>query len=198
MCQLFISHSSKDHFAAIAIPEWLVSEGWDDLFLDLDPARAPYRGFRTLQSDDAGIFFGTGALATELIARLLRRLGREHGDFLPLPVPTRASPAPLEQRNDLWCGLELAFPIRPALGQKVGKSDAPSRPGRVRYRRSSPRGAIELHGATEARPRKDWPLVDLCACLAIWYVVEHVLSIVSFGATSYADSSGNVVRWPVY
>jgi WD40 repeat protein len=46
MSQLFISHSSKDNFAAIALSEWLVSEGWDDLFLDLDPERGIAAGER--------------------------------------------------------------------------------------------------------------------------------------------------------
>jgi hypothetical protein len=46
MSQLFISHSSKDNFAAVALSEWLVSEGWDDLFLDLDPERGIVAGER--------------------------------------------------------------------------------------------------------------------------------------------------------
>jgi hypothetical protein len=37
MARIFISHSSKDNFEAIAFRDWLVSEGWarDDIFLDL-------------------------------------------------------------------------------------------------------------------------------------------------------------------
>src|SRR5262245_42978446 len=37
MPRLFISHSSKDNFEAIAFAEWLVREGWSeqDIFLDL-------------------------------------------------------------------------------------------------------------------------------------------------------------------
>jgi hypothetical protein len=37
MARIFLSHSSKDNFAAIALSQWLKSEGWDDVFLDLDP-----------------------------------------------------------------------------------------------------------------------------------------------------------------
>jgi hypothetical protein len=33
----FVSHSSTDNAPAIALRDWLVGEGWDDLFLDLDP-----------------------------------------------------------------------------------------------------------------------------------------------------------------
>lgn len=39
MSHILLSHSSKDNFWAIALADWLRSEGWDDLFLDLDPER---------------------------------------------------------------------------------------------------------------------------------------------------------------
>jgi hypothetical protein len=35
----FLSDSSKDEFEAIALRNWLASEGWNDVFLDLDPER---------------------------------------------------------------------------------------------------------------------------------------------------------------
>jgi hypothetical protein len=37
--RIFVSHSSTDNAPAIALRDWLVGEGWDDLFLDLDPER---------------------------------------------------------------------------------------------------------------------------------------------------------------
>ena len=46
MSQLFLSHSSKDNFAALALSDWLRTEGWDDLFLDLDPERGIVAGER--------------------------------------------------------------------------------------------------------------------------------------------------------
>ena len=39
MSRLFISHSSANNVEAVAIQQWLASEGWDDVFLDLDPDR---------------------------------------------------------------------------------------------------------------------------------------------------------------
>ena len=39
MARIFLSHSSQDNPSAIALRDWLVGEGWDDLFLDLDPER---------------------------------------------------------------------------------------------------------------------------------------------------------------
>jgi hypothetical protein len=39
MSRIFLSHSSTDNIAAVAIADWLKEEGWDDVFLDLDPAQ---------------------------------------------------------------------------------------------------------------------------------------------------------------
>ena len=39
MARIFISHSSRDNAAAIALGDWLAAEGWDDFFLDLSAER---------------------------------------------------------------------------------------------------------------------------------------------------------------
>ncbi len=46
MARIFISHSSLDNPQAIALRDWLVEEGWNDLFLDLDPERGIAAGER--------------------------------------------------------------------------------------------------------------------------------------------------------
>ena len=46
MSRIFISHSSANNAEAIALRDWLVSEGWSDLFLDLDPQRGIAAGER--------------------------------------------------------------------------------------------------------------------------------------------------------
>ncbi|MGB1090837.1 MAG: beta-propeller domain-containing protein [Oceanobacter sp.] len=46
MSQIFISHSSRNDFEAIAIAEWLNSNGWDDIFLDIHPDRGLVAGDR--------------------------------------------------------------------------------------------------------------------------------------------------------
>ncbi|MGO9483225.1 MAG: toll/interleukin-1 receptor domain-containing protein [Rhodomicrobium sp.] len=46
MARLFISHSSVNNAEAIALRDWLAAEGWDDVFLDLDPARGIAAGER--------------------------------------------------------------------------------------------------------------------------------------------------------
>lgn len=46
MARIFISHSSADNAAAVALREWLASGGWDDVFLDLDPCRGIAAGER--------------------------------------------------------------------------------------------------------------------------------------------------------
>jgi len=44
--RIFISHSSANNAEAIALRDWLVGEGWSDLFLDLDPDRGIAAGER--------------------------------------------------------------------------------------------------------------------------------------------------------
>src|ERR1700751_6044509 len=46
MSQLFISHSSRDNFAAQAMVVWLRSEGFAEIFVDLDPERGIAAGER--------------------------------------------------------------------------------------------------------------------------------------------------------
>jgi TIR domain len=46
MSRLFISHSSGNNTEAVAIRDWLAGEGWDDVFLDLDPERGITAGER--------------------------------------------------------------------------------------------------------------------------------------------------------
>jgi formylglycine-generating enzyme required for sulfatase activity len=44
--RIFISHSSANNAEAIALRDWMVAEGWSDLFLDLDPDRGIAAGER--------------------------------------------------------------------------------------------------------------------------------------------------------
>jgi WD40 repeat protein len=46
MSRIFLSHSSKDNFEAVALGDWLLENGWDDVFLDLDPAQGIHPGER--------------------------------------------------------------------------------------------------------------------------------------------------------
>jgi hypothetical protein len=46
MSRIFLSHSSKDNFAAVALSGWLNENGWDDVFLDLDPTEGIRPGER--------------------------------------------------------------------------------------------------------------------------------------------------------
>ena len=40
MSMIFISHSSRNNTQAVSMRDWLKKEGWDDVFLDLDPDTA--------------------------------------------------------------------------------------------------------------------------------------------------------------
>ncbi|MCG6877207.1 MAG: TIR domain-containing protein, partial [Betaproteobacteria bacterium] len=46
MSRIFISHSSGDNAAALAIAQWLAETGWDDYFLDITPERGLAPGER--------------------------------------------------------------------------------------------------------------------------------------------------------
>jgi len=39
MSRIFLSHSSRNNAEALALREWLASQGWNDVFLDIDPVR---------------------------------------------------------------------------------------------------------------------------------------------------------------
>jgi WD40 repeat protein len=46
MASIFISHSSRDNEQAVKVRDWLVANGWQDIFLDLDPERGIVAGQR--------------------------------------------------------------------------------------------------------------------------------------------------------
>src|SRR5262245_59517544 len=46
MSRIFLSHSSADNAPTIALRDWLVAEGWSDLFVDVDPDRGIAPGER--------------------------------------------------------------------------------------------------------------------------------------------------------
>ena len=46
MSRIFVSHSSENNAQALALAHWLAQEGWDDIFLDLDPERGLKAGER--------------------------------------------------------------------------------------------------------------------------------------------------------
>jgi len=46
MSRIFLSHSSIDELEAVALKEWLATNGWDDVFLDIDPVRGLSAGER--------------------------------------------------------------------------------------------------------------------------------------------------------
>ena len=46
MARIFLSHSSANDVEAVALGDWLTTEGWDDFFLDLDPERGIAAGER--------------------------------------------------------------------------------------------------------------------------------------------------------
>jgi tetratricopeptide (TPR) repeat protein len=120
----------------------LAKAGFDPRFFawppERDPERAPYRGLKPLEADDAGIFFGRDAPVVEAIDRLrglreasaprllmllgasgagkssflraglLPRLARDDRNFLTLPV-IRPERAAITGENGLLHGIEAAL-----------------------------------------------------------------------------------------
>ncbi|MGH3525654.1 MAG: toll/interleukin-1 receptor domain-containing protein, partial [Mycobacterium sp.] len=46
MSRIFLSHSSENDAEAVGLRDWLAKQGWDDVFLDLDPERGIAAGER--------------------------------------------------------------------------------------------------------------------------------------------------------
>src|SRR5262247_834909 len=44
--RIFLSHSSENNAETLALRDWLKAEGWDDVFLDVDPDRGIAAGER--------------------------------------------------------------------------------------------------------------------------------------------------------
>jgi hypothetical protein len=46
MSRIFLSHSSANNAEAVGIRNWFAAEGWNEVFLDLDPERGIVAGER--------------------------------------------------------------------------------------------------------------------------------------------------------
>jgi formylglycine-generating enzyme required for sulfatase activity len=111
MTRIFLSHSSADSAEALAVRDWLKAQGWDEVFLDLDPERGLAAGDHWQ------------AVLSEVVARceavvplvspnwvasrwcnaefLLAKLGDRPKAILPAIVsPTPRSDIPTEMRAD--------------------------------------------------------------------------------------------------
>src|SRR5262245_3080376 len=85
MPRLFISHSSKDNFEAIAFAEWLVREGWSeqDIFLDLHDIGAGARWKEALakanERCEAVVLLASPASLASTECRLEIRMAEDYG-----------------------------------------------------------------------------------------------------------------------
>jgi len=120
MSGIFLSHSSANNAEAIAIGDWLKKQGWDDVFLDLDPERGLTAGDRwqtALKAAVARCELVVVLVSPEWAASswcktefLLAKLGNNPKAILPAIVaPTPISALPTEmtaeyQQVDLTAG----------------------------------------------------------------------------------------------
>ena len=167
MSRLFISHSSENDFAAIAIKSWLSDNGWDDIFLDIDPARGLVAGERwekalhdAANRCDAVLFLiSPGWLASDWCRREYRlalRLNKRIFGVLIEELDITALPNEL---TDTWQVVDLAsgtdHVILNAVHPYTGKSEQIlfSQSGLARLRNGLVKAGLDPHFF-------DWPPKD--------------------------------------
>ncbi|MCB1500359.1 MAG: toll/interleukin-1 receptor domain-containing protein [Bauldia sp.] len=123
MARIFLSHSSANNAVALAVRDWLVSEGWDDLFLDVDPSRGIVGGERweralneAANRCEAVLFLVSRAwLGSQWCLRefhLAQKLNKQMFGILVEPVPMADIPAEVKntwQLVDLASGADHAM-----------------------------------------------------------------------------------------
>jgi WD40 repeat protein len=158
MSRIFLSHSSKDNFEAIALRDWLASEGWKDVFLDLDPERgiaAGQRWERALHDAasrcEAVIFLvsanwlGSGWCTKEYA--LARGLNKKL--FAALTDPTRTIASLPEELTGVWQIVDLVhgqdvrlFPVQPP-GSDEERHIGYSQSGLLRLKRGLEKAGLD-------------------------------------------------------
>jgi TIR domain len=158
MSRIFLSHSSNDNFEAIALRDWLASEGWKDVFLDLDPERgiaAGQRWERALHDAasrcEAVIFLVSAnwlgsAWCTKEYA-LARGLNKKL--FAALIDPTRTIGSLPEELTGVWQIVDLVhgqdlrlFPTQPP-GSNEERHIGYSRSGLLRLKRGLEKAGLD-------------------------------------------------------
>ncbi len=116
MSRLFLSHSSDNNAEAVAIRDWLAGEGWNEVFLDLDPERGIVAGERweralneAASRCEAVLFLISRAwLGSRWCMRefgLARKLNKRLFGVLVESMPVAELPADL---TDTWQVVDLA------------------------------------------------------------------------------------------
>jgi tetratricopeptide (TPR) repeat protein len=116
LTRIFLSHSSGNNPEAVALRDWLIAEGWDDLFLDLDPSRGIAAGerwerrlYEAANRCEAVLFLVSRAwLQSEWCLRefrLAQKLNKRSFGILVEPIPVRELPAELTAN---WQLVDLA------------------------------------------------------------------------------------------
>src|SRR4029079_2388096 len=113
MSRIFLSHSSANNAEAIAVRDWMKAQGWDDVFLDLDPERGLVAGDRwqaalraAVDRCELVIFIVSPEWAASSWCKaevLLTKHGSNPKIILPVFVaPTPLSALPGEMTAEYW------------------------------------------------------------------------------------------------
>jgi hypothetical protein len=106
MSRIFVSHSSWNNDKAIEVRDWLAKNGWDDVFLDLDPERGIAAGQRWKEA------LQKAAWRCELVLALVSK------EWLASSWCKCPSSADLRQFAGFWkggCGSSVVEIMRPAV-----------------------------------------------------------------------------------
>ena len=113
--RIFISHSSANNAEAIALRDWMVGRGWDDIFLDLDPERGLKAGERWQEAlkhaakrCEFVIFLISPAWAASkwCLAEFLLAKSLNKRIFAAIVVPTSFAAMPIEMTAE-WQVVDL-------------------------------------------------------------------------------------------
>jgi hypothetical protein len=98
MSRLFISHSGKDNFEAIAFREWLIREGWgeQDIFIDLHDIGAGARWKEALakanERCEAVVLLASPASLSSTECRLEIRMAEDYGKQIIVAILNLLTP----------------------------------------------------------------------------------------------------------
>jgi WD40 repeat protein len=146
MARIFISHSSHDNEWAIRLRNWLATNGWDDVFLDIDPRRGIAAGQRWMEALQKAahrcevviVMLSPHWLASEWSKAELNAARMMSKKVIVLLVGAGRSEVPVDLREDQWVDLvhdPVAF-LRLKEGLKragLDPSSFPFEPGRRPY-----------------------------------------------------------------
>jgi hypothetical protein len=153
--RIFVSHSSANTAEAIAIRDWMIAHGWDDLFVDFDPERGLRAGERWQEAlkeaayrCEMVVFLISPVWAASkwCLAEFLLAKSLNKRVFAVIVEPTQFSELPTEITAEWHHGSHDGRARLPCRGDSTRRQDGRSC---ILHRRAEP----VTHWASSVRPR---------------------------------------------